>query len=177
MPVYVNSWRDCPFVLDQDAPNVPAMALVSALSGYHERRWQIGDRMFGRAHIQHDYVPGTAIYLHMHWLSTGVSLLPVAWEWAIWHAKGHNQAAFDLDTPGTVIAAQEVSGGRYQHMITESAPITIAGLEPDSYVLARIRRIANGGTDNADPIFAWHSDIHHEVSVQGTKNRAPPFYE
>lgn len=173
--LYPLSWRDCPFVWEQDGPGIPAMVQVGS-SAMKLRRWQIGDRMYGSAHVQHDYVPGSQVYTHIHWIADGVSLLPVRWRWRFWHAKGHDQQAFDFDGPPTTIEAEQVSGGKYQHMITESVGFTIPGLEPDSFVVGVIDRITNGGTDNADKIFAWCSDMHHPVTVVGTAERKPPFY-
>lgn len=177
MPVYVLAWTDLIFDWEQDSPNVPALGPCGA-GGWHARKWGVGDRMFGSAHIDHRYAPGTQVHLHMHWTSDGADVTnPVRWRWTIWGAKGHDQAAFSLGSAGAVFEAEQVSGGKFRHMITETVAVTIAGLEPDFYLLAKIERIANGGTESANGIFAWRSDIHHQVDVQGSKNRQPPFYQ
>lgn len=173
--LYPLSWRDCPFVWEQDGPGIPAMAQVGS-SAMHARRWQLNDRLYGAAHIQHDYVPGTPVFDHIHYFTDGVSLLPVRWRWRLWHAKGHDQAAFDFDGAPTTVEVDSVPGGKYRHMIPETGAITIPGLEPDSFVLGVIDRITNGATDNADKVFAWCSDIHHQITIAGTTNRQPPFY-
>ena len=127
-------------------------------------------------HVPHDIVPNTDIHLHTHWLSDGTDTEAVRWEYTYTYAKGFNQAAFD--TTGTTVTAEEAaSGTAYQHMVTETAAITISGLsEPDGIVYVRIRRVTNGGTDNTDTIFMLTSDVHYQSTDQSTFGKAPNFY-
>jgi len=48
--------------------------------------------------------------------------------------------------------------------------------EPDELILVTLKRIANGGTDNTDQVFAVCVDIHYQSDRHSTKNRSPNFY-
>ena len=127
-------------------------------------------------HVPHDIAPNTDIHLHTHWFSDGTETASVKWEYTYTYAKGFNQSAFD--TTGTEITAEEAaSGTAYQHMVTETAAISITGLsEPDGIIYVRIRRVTNGGTDNTDTIFMLTSDVHYQSTDQSTFGKAPNFY-
>jgi hypothetical protein len=172
------NWNDLVMALvpPSSGTTIPTVSQVGS-SPVSMPKFDINDHAFVSWHIPHKYALNTDVYFHMHWLSAGVDVTrAVKWQFTYYHAKGHNQAAFALGGAGTVISAQEVSGGQYRHMITETTAITIAGLEPDSVVLCEIKRITNGGTDNTDDIFGFQADIHHQCDALGTKNRAPDFY-
>ena len=126
-------------------------------------------------HIPHDYVVGTDIYLHVHWLPSGTDTNSVKWQFDYTYAKGHNQAAFDPD--GTTISAEESPPGvAYQHMVTETVAITVADMEPDGMLKVHIKRVTNGGTDNANTIFVDTADVHYQSNNLATPNRSPNFY-
>jgi hypothetical protein len=62
-------------------------------------------------------------------------------------------------------------------MVTETAGVTISGLtEPDGLIICRIRRVTNGGTDNADNIYLLTADLHYLSNSQATPGKAPNFY-
>ena len=127
-------------------------------------------------HIPHDIVPNTDIHLHTHWLTDGTETAIVKWEYTYTYAKGFNQSAFNV-TGTTVTAEEAASGTAYQHMVTETAAISIDGLsEPDGIVYVRIRRVTNGATDNTDTIFMLTSDVHYQSTDQSTYGKSPNFY-
>ena len=155
---------------------VPTLTQIGS-SAISMPKFNVGDLVWVSWHIQHDYDPGTDVYFHMHWLPDGTNTKPVRWEFTYYHAKGHDQAAFPLGGGGTVVTATQAPPGvAFQHMITETAAITITGLETDSMVLCRIRRVANGGTENTAGIFGFQADLHYQMGVGGTLNRSPGFY-
>lgn len=173
-------WRDLitQLILPPSGPSIPALTAIGSGVIRHPA-WAINDQLWTNWHIQHDYDANnpTDVYMHMHWHTNGTSTNTVKWEFTYYHAKGNNQANFDFDGAGTVVTCEQAAHGTaYRHMITETAAITVAGLEPDSMLCTRIRRIANGGTDNADTVFGFQADLHYQASSVGTKNRAPNFY-
>lgn len=106
-------------------------------------------------HVPHDYVPSTDIFLHMHW-SNGAATPNtgnVVWGFDYSYAKGFNQAAFPAFT--TITVTQACPATRYQHMVAETAAITIAGLtEPDGLILVRAYRKAADAADTCtDAVF------------------------
>ena len=92
------------------------------------------------------------------------------------YARGFNQDAFN--TAGTSVTAEEAGPGTaWQHMVTETAGVTVTNLdEPDGIVYTRISRITNGGTDNTDDIFVLTADLHYQSTGMPTLNKAPTFY-
>lgn len=126
-------------------------------------------------HVPHDYVPGTDIYIHTHWIPSGTDTNPVKWEWTYMYADGHNQANFNV-TGTSVTAEESPPGTAYRHMVTESSAITISGMEVDGIISVRLKRLTNGATENTDTIFVLTADIHYQSSGLPTPNRAPNFY-
>jgi hypothetical protein len=143
---------------------------------FYSWNFAVSDEVWIHYHIPHDYVKGTPVYFHAHWLPNGTNTNSVKWQWEYSYAQGHNQAAFNLGSSTTITAEQTVGGTQYQHYITETAAETIADMEPDGIIMAHVSRITNGGTDNTDGIFLLLSDIHYKSSGLPTPNRAPNFY-
>lgn len=137
--------------------------------------WQFGlsDEIWVEYHIPHDYVPDTDIHFHAHWLSDGTDTTnTVKWEWSYIYADGFGQEAFVPGTP-TTVTAEQVSAGQYYHMVTETAAVTIAGIQVDGMIYVRCRRITNGATDNANGIYLLTTDVHYQSNNMATKNKAP----
>ena len=127
-------------------------------------------------HIPHDFSRNSDVYFHTHWISDGTQANSVKWEYYYSYAKGFNQEAFD--PVGTQVFSEEAaSGTAYQHMVTESDAVSIAGLdEPDGIIYIRLKRVTNGGTDNTDNIFVLLTDLHYQTTNSATPGKAPDFY-
>jgi len=137
-------------------------------------KFSLNDLCWMAYHIPHDYAPNTDVFFHTHWLADGTDANTVKWEYIYTYAKGHNQQAFNLT--GTTVYSEQASPAQYQHMVSETAAVTISGIEPDGIIYVRIRRVANGGTDNTDGIFVLTADVHYQSTNIATKNRTPNFY-
>jgi hypothetical protein len=181
--------------------NDPTWAAISA-SVFSSWKFALNDEIWCDYHIPHDYVPGTDIYFHAHWLSDGSDLNTVKWEWTYAYADGFSRQAFDFAAPNTITAEAATMASddhfllpdtfdfllpdavsllllptmTHGHNITETVAITIPGLEVDGMIYVRLRRITNGGTDNTDGIFLITSDVHYQSNNLATKNKAPDFY-
>ena len=133
----------------------------------------VNDQCWFVFHIPHDIVPAVPIHLHVHWLTDGTNTNPVRWEFTYSYSRGFSQDNFDAD--GTTATAESAAAGSaYRHMVTETDQLTIAGLdEPDGLVLCRVRRVANGATDNTDGIFLLTADVHYQSTNRGTWNKSP----
>lgn len=161
-------------------------------------RFSDGDEAYLSYHIPHDYVPGTDIYLHIHWSQTYDSVTggTLDFKYFAIYAKGHNQTSGSVFGPATPITAtfssidiDDSNGGlnQYQHHLTE---VIISGasatgalfdrddFEPDGVIELTFEMDANNLTGAAvtDP-FIHYVDIHYQTTgVIGTKSRAPDFY-
>ena len=170
-------WRDLlgPLTPPNVGGSIPVVTQIAS-SPISQPLWQIGDKMWATYHVGHDYAIGTDVYIHVHWLTSGTQTRTTKWQVTYYYARGYNVEAFALGGAGTVITIEQAAAGvAYQHMISESAAITIANLEPDGYVFAEIKRITNGGTDNTDGVFAWNADMHYQSVESTTGNRNGPW--
>jgi hypothetical protein len=157
--------------------NNPTWAQIGA-GVFYGYNFAVGDECWMTFHVPHDIVPSSDIYLHTHWLPNGTDANDVKWTWTYTYAKGFDQAAFS--STGTAISATGAINATpvaYQHYITETAAITIAGLtEPDGLIYVHLTRVTNGAVDNTDGIFLLTADMHYQSTGVATKNKAPNFY-
>jgi len=158
------------------------------IGGIDQFLFAAGDESILEFHIPHDYVPGTDIYLHVHWshISTIVTGGTLTFTAESSYSKGHDQAAFSSPVTGTFAGA--ASTVQYQHIISEtqysaSAPAGLQldtdDLEPDGLILVRLEMTTNDITSSgAVPSpFIHFVDIHYQTNgVMGTKDKAPSFY-
>ncbi len=148
-------------------------------------------------HIPHDYVPGTDLYLHVHWSQNvvdtgGAAGVPGVCEWVfdISYADGYGTpggAGDPFTAPITTLVDQQGSTTQYAHMIAEVA-ITNAGgdathldratIQVDGIILVRIHRDDAHAADtlNQTP-FIHFADIHYQSTNMATKQKnGPTFY-
>jgi hypothetical protein len=148
-----------------------------------------GEESFVNFHLPHDYLPGSEIFIHVHWshnssLVTGGSC---TWAFETMYAKGHNQASFEA--PVNISVIQNTSIVPYQHMIAETSASVSGGspgvlldtelLEADGIIQARLYLDSNDIiTSNASIVnpFAHFVDIHYQSTGLPTKNKAPDFW-
>lgn len=173
-------WRDMvgQIVTPTSGPTIPVWTIINA-GPYFAYLFQLNDAVQLVFHLQHDYSPGTNLFLHAHWITNGTSVEPVRWEFTYSFARGFNQGASStFNTVGTVVTAEQAASGvAYRHMVTEiAAGILGADLEVDGLLLVRIRRVTNGATDNPNSVFLLTADAHYQTITNATKNKAPNLY-
>ncbi len=187
-------WRDMigPISMqgtDQADPT-PAAILNS---GHRAFKFVIGNHFSIVYHLNHDYRPGSPIYLHVHWCADGVDGNPVRWQFNVEYAQGFGRGRFDFsDNEGTqqILQIEEAPLAplalditpdvfdQLAHMTTEcEVPIVRDVFEPDGILLVTLTRITNGAVDNQDGIFVFTSDAHYQVNGICTTARQPPFVE
>ena len=180
-------WRDKEGILNY------ASAVPGSLNIYRntirDYSFSVNDEVDGKFHIPHDYVPGTDIYIHVHWSHIGTVIsgnFTGAFKYI--YAKGHNQAAFqaEKDIPVTYATVNIATTPRYQHMITEvqlssaggsatlldTALIEIDGILLANWVQTAIPTITGTITEP----FIHFVDLHYQSTGIGTKAKAPNFY-
>jgi len=144
-------------------------------------------------HIPHDiYIPtsgNATVYFHAHWFvddTASPASGSCTWQWTFAYAKGFNQQAFDFSlansplTTANVVTATQATGVPFQHMVCETAAVTIPGLsEPDGIICVQLKRISNGTSPlnelSSNP-YLITSDVHYQSTNLATKQKAPPFY-
>lgn len=125
-------------------------------------------------HVDHDIVPGSLMYVHVHWSPSNTNTGVVRWELDYHAAKGHSQEAF----PGTtnLVLEQAGSGVNLMHQIIEDT-VGIGPFEPDTLILVRLRRMGSHANDTYNAkVYGYSVDLHYQADRQGTPNRVPNFY-
>lgn len=139
-------------------------------------------------HIPHDYLPGSDIFIHVHWSHTAATVTggSVTWGFEVMYAKGHDQGAFGA--PVLITVVQPTSTTQYQHMIAETVGSTPGGspvlldttlIETDGVMQCRLYLDSNDLTVSGGPVpavFAHFVDIHYQSTNVATKNRSPDFW-
>lgn len=173
-------WREITSEIDArgSGANDPTFTVYTGTNFYaHQFSETTMQQVYVTYHVPHDYVPGTDIYLHVHWSNAAATPNTgnVIWGFEYSYAKGHNQAAFPAST--TVTVTQACPATRYQHNIAETTAITISELEVDGLIMVRVYRdAADGGDTCTDAVFLHTSDIHYQSTNMATKGKSPDFY-
>jgi|WetSurMetagenome_2_1015567.scaffolds.fasta_scaffold02376_19 hypothetical protein len=142
-----------------------------------------------RFHIPHDYVPGTDIYLHIHWSHNGTAISGNFVCTCIYtYAKSHSQATFPAEKTILVSVSTPTIAAipQYEHILSEvqlsaAAPsgsqIDSALLEPDGIILMNLEVTTlptiTGGSNG---VFIHYIDLHYQSTQLATKAKAPYFY-
>lgn len=153
--------------------------IAGGVAGYAFSHTTTEDQVWVNFHVPHDYVPGTPIYIHVHWSPTNTMLGDVRWGCEYTVAKGYGQQSFG--PPTTVFLTQAASGVELTHQIIETPladAIPASNLEVDAMILMRFFRNTTSPLDTYDaPAFAHEVDLHYRSTLnRTTKNKNYPFY-
>lgn len=193
--------------VDQDVPTFPWVDFIgqmrpdtgganspqlAALSGGACRAffYQANDIMDFDVHIRHDYVPGSDVYVHLHWEHNGATITGNFTATITYsYCKGHSQGTRTAEKTVTVtyatvdIATTPASMTRIDEVQLSSAGgsatlIDSALIEPDGVFTMQVKLTSlptiTGGSPNKVAIL--YCDIHAQSTGIGTKQKAPPFY-
>jgi hypothetical protein len=145
-----------------------------AATVFWANKFDVGDQMWFELHIPHDYVPGTDVHFHAHWVADGTNANSVKWQFDWCTAAGYGRGEFAFASP-TTDTAETTPGTQYRHYISETDAQVSAAFETDGLIMVRVTRITNGGTNNTDNIFVLFVDAHYKSSGAVTANRNYPF--
>lgn len=147
-----------------------------------------GDAYDIEFHIPHDYMPGTDIYIHLHWSHNGTTISGNA-VFDIYHsyAKGFDQANFAAEKNLTITynTTDIATTPQYRHRVDEiimsgaSATATLMDrddLEPDGIILMTVKLTTLPTIGGGGKLFIHTADIHYQSSNLATKNKSPTFY-
>lgn len=185
-------WRDLegPINLPQTAAQRPTLQTYS--SPVEDYAFSAGDH-YGplKFHIPHDYVPGSDLYIHVHWSHTGTTITgSIVFDYFIIYAKGHGQAAFSatpINLTHTVSSLTIGNTPQRQHRIDEiqlsattpsASQLDSDNIEADGMIIIHfdvptIPTITGGTIDRP---FIHYVDIHYQSTNIGTKQKAPNFH-
>jgi hypothetical protein len=177
-------WRSivCDIRPDGTGETDPSLAVFySILKGY---LFAVGDQVWLRFKIPHDYKPGTDIYLAIDWnhISAGVTGGNMTFQIDFAYGKAHG----DTGGFGNVysIAIVGSAGVWYQLMTAESVISDAVGtskinhglLEPDGIILMRLIVTANNMTGDQPGVFIHKASVNYQSTNVGTPSKDPDFW-
>jgi len=171
-----NGWRDLtmPAFGAAKGSGTPTETAFGPSGNIKQFKMAVNDSLYFTAHVDHDWLPGSLAYVHVHWSPSGTNAQPVKWEVNYTIAKGHQQAAFPEESQ--IILTQTPEGVAWEHQIVEDTT-GFSLVETDSLVLFEVKRVTNGGTENTDNIFLLTCDLHYQVGQYATPQRSPDFFD
>lgn len=185
-------WRD---LLGSVEPKTigAGKATLGAFRGGKAKAWfyDLGDTLDTlEYHIPHDYVPGTDLYIHLHWGHHGTAISgSLVVTFGATCAKGHNQQDFPAEVaPVLTVSTPNIATiPQYRHRVDEiqlsaSSPsatqLNNADIEPDTVILigfeVTTEPTITGGVVNKTAFF--EIDIHYQSTNIATKDKIPDFY-
>lgn len=181
-------WRDLTYAIDPKATGLgtPTRTLYrGTIYGY---AFTVGDLAdFDGFHIPHDYLPGSDLYVHVHWSHNGTAISGSAvFEVTMTYAKGHNQANFPAEVTQTItVATPDIATvPQYRHRVDEVQASTPGGsatlhntsnIEVDGLLIGYIKLVTLP-TITGGNLFIHTVDIHYQSTNMATKQKAPNFY-
>jgi len=184
-------WRDLEGLLRPDPGGANAPTLSAFRGGsVRELFYTATDKMDMVFHIPHDYVPGSDMFIHIHWAHNGTAISgTLSVNLAYTYAKGHNQALFAAEKTVNISYATVniATTPQYQHRIEEVALTSAGGsaslldnalVEVDGVLMVNMTVAGiptiTGGSPNEPCIFCV--DLHYQSTGIGTKAKAPGFW-
>lgn len=133
--------------------------------------------VFASVHIQHDYLPGTKVFPHIHWSHIIESPSgDVKWSFEYSVITGFSSGVFPAST---TVSVTETAGTQYAHQISEVSEgdaIPSTNLEPDSVVVIRLFRDPTDGSDTFEnDAFLINVDLHYQSRLTYTNEKVRPF--
>lgn len=178
-PEYVRhnaGWRDNIMQFVKGSPGVNAPTLTTLGNGALLYEFGVNDSVHVEFHVDHDVLPNSLAYPHIHFLSTSAMTAgqTVTWNFTYVSAIGYSQGA-SLTGTRTVINMTYTADGTEiagEHIILE-ATTGVTLVEPDQVLLAEYTY--TGGT-HGGTIYGIMGDLHYQSDREVTLNKAPNFY-
>jgi hypothetical protein len=138
-------------------------------------------------HWPHDWVPGTDVFIHVHWSHHGTAISgSIVFDFFSTFAKGFGGSIFpaEIQTTLTVSTPNIATIPQYSHRVDEiqlsaASPtgnqldtddFEVDGLLLTNFRVTTIPTITGGATNEP---FVHHIDLHYQSTGMGTKNKAP----
>lgn len=171
------AWRDMTADLNSGkvaGANAPTWAEVR--DGMFAYSFSKGDEIWITFHPNHDVVPGSLYYPHIHWTTSSTNNSGVVvWNIDVMVAEGHDTDNFP--TPTTVEMTYTFTENKqYRHFISEvSDDDALVMPDVDSLIMMRITRKNDAADTYAGTVFGLTADIHYRAGCFGTKGKRPDF--
>jgi len=184
-------WRDItgrirPDPVGTDSPALTAF--IGNVRAYAYSTSPAAKKLDMEFHMPHDWVPGTDLFLHVHWGHNGTAISgSIVFDHSAIYGSRDGvfgaqinpvQTVSGLTIGNTPQFAQRVD----EFQLTAASPsatqfdtdnITVDGLILITMSVTTIPTISGGGSTNP---FVFTCDLHYQSNNIGTKNSASPFY-
>jgi hypothetical protein len=182
-----NPWHDIIGMVQPKTTGAGTPTFSTYAGNIQEWAFAANDVIDFTYHIPHDYLPGSHLYIHVHWSHTGTSISGNAvFTHYSTYAKGHNQANFPAEVTNTITynTTNIATTPRYRHRVDEIQLSTTGGsastldsgaIEVDGLILMRMK-LTTLPTIGAGSLFIHTADIHYQSTGIGTKQKAPDFW-
>jgi hypothetical protein len=185
-------WADLIGDVSPRETGAAAPILRDFIGGIRHFAYQASDQGEASYHIPHDYVPGSNLFLHLHWSHNGTAISgDLVVDVTMTYAKGHQQASFHTvkTTQLSVTSLNITTTPQHRHRVDEiqfttnggsSSMLNTADLEVDGLVLISwtvntIPTITGSPSSTNLPFFLT-IDLHYQSTGIPTKNKTPNFY-
>jgi hypothetical protein len=178
-------WRDIIGLVlpDPAGTNSPTLkAIVGSVRGY---AYANGDKLDCVYHLPHDYVLGTDLYIHLHWLHNGTNISGT-FDVDVAAMYADRDGTFETAIATAVTESVNItSHPQYFHRVLEIQLSTPGGsaslldtdsIEVDGNIVITFT-VDNGAlTVTGGDMFILTGDIHYQSNNLSTKNKDPDFY-
>lgn len=169
----------------------PTAPTLSAFRGGNAQRlfFPVGTQADMEYHIPHDYLPGSDVFLHLHWGHNGTAIGGnLVLQVSMSYAKGFNQEIFTPEKVFnmTIPATNLTVAPRFCHIVSEvqisasnptATQFNSSIFEVDGEMIVQLKCLTvptiTGGTVAAP--YWGHIDLHYQSTGRGTKNKQPNF--
>jgi hypothetical protein len=181
-------WRTLTSAIDPKATGSGSPARTLYRGTIYGYAFGVGDLAdFDGFHIPHDYLPGSDIFVNVHWSHNGTAISGTAvFEVTMTYAKGHNQANFPAEVTQTITVATPniATVPQYRHRVDEVQASQAGGsatlhnttdLEVDGLMFGYVKLVTLPTITGGD-LFIHTVDIHYQSTNMATKQKSPNFY-
>lgn len=168
-----NGWRDLVVEIQNAATSGTTPATFDLIGGTGQMRgWRfdLNDELTFNAEMIHDYMEGSDLHPHLHWVGETASgteplrfVIDLQWRGTgeIYTLSGTGQASYSgSGTAGTGLVQRA--------MELELVTGTSKGI--GSILTGRLRRITNGATDYTGNVFVLQFGFHYQMDSLGSTN-------
>jgi hypothetical protein len=184
-PTY--TWKDLEGPIQPKATGAGSPIWKTFRGNIKEWAFGVNDIVDLKYHMPHGWVPGSDIYIHVHWSHNGTAIsgsMVLTYRWT--YQKGHNQGVYPADVSfvQTVSTPNIATYPRYAPIISEiqfskavpsANEIDTDSLEPDGLIKLSLI-VTTKPTITGGDLFIEYVDIHYQSTCVGTKQKAPNFY-
>jgi hypothetical protein len=171
-------WKDMTADLGGRGVGATAPTWATFRDGIQAQQFAKGDEVQIAFHPNHDVIPGTLFYPHIHWTTNSTtSSGTVVWCMELTMAEGFDQEAFPAST--TIEMTYTFTANKqYQHFITECSDAQAFTMpDVDSLILMRIYRKNDAADTFAGNVFGLTADLHYRCGKFSTIGKRPNFNE